>query len=83
MFDDQFLSSKLSILQWEHREHWNTGEQGYIVKSLLGTFNKGIKDHHFEMTDYITSGVASPTIQSRCANIAMFINYQHNQFLKK
>jgi hypothetical protein len=28
-------------------------------------------------------GVASPTIQSRYANIAMFINYQHNQFLKK
>jgi hypothetical protein len=25
------------------------------------------------------SGVASPTIQSRYANIAMFINYQHNQ----
>jgi hypothetical protein len=25
------------------------------------------------------SGVASPTIQSRYANIAMFIFYQHNQ----
>jgi hypothetical protein len=32
---------------------------------------------------FIVSGVASPTIQSRYANIAMFINYQHNQFLKK
>jgi hypothetical protein len=30
----------------------------------------------------IYSGIASPTIQSRYANIAMFINYQHNQFLK-
>jgi hypothetical protein len=30
-----------------------------------------------------TSGGASPTIQPRYANIAMFINYQHNQFLKK
>jgi hypothetical protein len=29
------------------------------------------------------SGVASPTILSRYANIAMFLNYQHNQFLKK
>jgi hypothetical protein len=26
----------------------------------------------------IASGVASPMIQSRYANIAMFINYQHN-----
>jgi hypothetical protein len=25
--------------------------------------------------------VASTTIQSRYANIGMFINYQHNQFL--
>ena len=32
---------------------------------------------------YITSGAASPTIQFRLANIAMFINYQHNQFPKK
>jgi hypothetical protein len=34
--------------------------------------------------EYIAaSSVASPTIQSRYANIAMFINYQHNQFLQK
>jgi hypothetical protein len=26
------------------------------------------------------NGIASPTIQSRYANIAMFISYQHNQF---
>jgi hypothetical protein len=29
------------------------------------------------------SGIANPTIRSRYANIAMFITYQHNQFLKK
>ena len=28
-------------------------------------------------------GVGSPTIQSRYANIAMFINYQYNKFLNK
>ena len=43
---------------------------------FVGNIQQGnIMDHHFEMTDYITSGIASPTIQSRCANIAMFINY--------
>jgi hypothetical protein len=39
--------------------------------------------HDSRQAHSTASGVASPTIQSRYANIAMFINYQPNQFLKK
>jgi hypothetical protein len=45
--------------------------------------NKRVSKGSPEEKTFGNSGVACPTIQSHYANIAMFINHQHNQFLKK
>jgi hypothetical protein len=57
-----------------------TGSLGHIfAKPIILTYNFNTYDTLY----CILCGVARPTIQFRYANIAMFINYQHYQFLNK